>query len=342
MITDYQEDNFDDAFERFRLTTSLLGKYKVAPSPLNYWLGYVYVAGKRPDIKAAIDEIVEKTGGLSGEQLTELCEEFIDQEAVVLEKIRRELRQIILNVQGTFQNSGGNLSIYAKTLNRFADLLEPSNSFESIAAEVNKVIAETRTMEHSQHKMEVEISYILSEVEALRTELAKVKEEAMTDALTGISNRKAFDSALEQAIISAREKKSPLSILLVDIDHFKHFNDNYGHLTGDKVLRFVATTLKNCLKGRDMAARFGGEEFSIILPQTALSGAGVIAEQIRQAISLGTVKNGKTRQSYQNVTVSIGVAQFRENELPNDLIQRADKVLYFAKERGRNRVERAI
>jgi len=342
MLNGHQQDDFEEAFERLRLTTSLLGKYKIAPSPINYWLGYAYVSGKNKAINTAIDRIVEQTGGLSGEQLIDLFQQFIHLDTMTLEKIRHELRQIILNVQGAFQYSGNNLSVYAKTLNRFAEILEPSSPLESITLEVEKVIEDTRSMEQSQRCMEVEISHVLTEIEALRTELAKIKEESMTDALTGISNRKAFDTALEHAIISAREQKSPLSILLIDIDHFKQFNDNYGHLTGDKVLRYVATTLKRCLKGRDMAARFGGEEFTVILPQTSLAGAGVIAEQIRHAISLGSIKNNRSGQNYENVTVSIGVAQFRENELSNDLIQRADKVLYFAKERGRNKVEKAI
>jgi len=342
MLNDHQQDDFDEAFERLRLATSLLSKYKVPPSPINYWLGYAYVAGKSQAVNAAIDEIVELTGRLSGEQLRDLYQQLVHLDTMALEKIRHELRQIILNVQGSFLYSGGNISAYAKTLNRFAEILDPSTPFDSITFEVEKVLEDTRNMEQSQHNMEVEISHVLTEIEALRTELAKIKEESMTDALTGISNRKAFDTALEQAIILAREQKSPLSILVIDIDHFKRFNDTYGHLTGDKVLRYVAATLKRCLKGRDMAARFGGEEFTVILPQTALTGAGVIAEQIRRAISLGSVKNNKNGQSYENVTVSIGVAQFRGNELPNELIQRADKVLYIAKESGRNRVEKAV
>ncbi|MGR8932443.1 MAG: GGDEF domain-containing protein [Gammaproteobacteria bacterium] len=341
MLNDHQQDNFEEGFERLRLATALLNKYKIAPSPINYWLAYAYVAGKSKALNTAIDQIVERTGELSGERLSDLYQQFIQLDTKALEKVRHELRQIILNVQSAFQYSGGNLSVYARTLNRFADILE-STPFESIGIEVEKVLDDTRSMEHSQRCMEAEMSHVLTEIESLRTELAKIKEESMTDALTGISNRKAFDSALEHAILSSREQKSPLSILLIDIDHFKRFNDTYGHLTGDKVLRYVASTLKRCLKGRDMAARFGGEEFTAILPQTALAGAGVIAEQIRHAISLGALKNNRNGKNYENVTVSIGVAQFRENELPNDLIQRADKVLYVAKERGRNRVEKAI
>jgi len=110
---------------------------------------------------------------------------------------------------------------------------------------------------------------------------------------------------------------------------------------GDKVIRFVALSLKRCLKGKDMAARYGGEEFAVILPDTALKGAEVIAEQIRKAVSSGVLKDKKINEDYGRITISIGVAQFRSNELPHDLVRRADNALYLAKNRGRDRVEQA-
>lgn len=342
MMNPYHQDDFEKAFEHLRLATSLLGKHNVAPSPINYRLGYDYVAGKNLELNAALDKLVGQPEGLTAEQLWNLYQQFFSQDAMVLEKIRQELRHIIINVQGAFERSGGNLSTYTNTLNRFAKILDPSTPLHAIASEVQTLLDETRSIEQNQHRVESEISLVLAEVESLRKDLEKIKEESITDALTGIPNRKAFDAALEHAIISAREHKSPLCILMIDIDFFKKFNDTYGHLVGDKVLRYVGVTLKRCLKGRDMAARFGGEEFTVILPQTALTGAGIIAEQIRNAISTGSIKSKSNGQYYDQVTVSIGVAQFRENELPHDLLQRADKVLYVAKEQGRNRVEKAV
>lgn len=342
MMNPYNKDDFEKAFEHLRLATSLLGKHNVAPSPFNFRLGYDYVAGKNLELKAAVDDLAGQPEGLTAELLWNLYKQFFSQDAIGLEKIRQELRHIIINVQGAFEHSGGNLSAYTNTLNRFAQILDPSTPLNAVASEVQKVLDDTRSMEHSQHRFESELSHVLAEVESLRKDLEKIKEESIMDALTGIPNRKAFDAALEHAIISARENKSPLCILMIDIDFFKKLNDTYGHLVGDKVLRYVGATLKRCLKGRDMAARFGGEEFTVILPQTALTGAGIIAEQIRNAISTGSIKNKSNSQYYDNVTVSIGVAEFRENELPNDLLQRADKVLYVAKKQGRNRVEKAV
>ena len=181
----------------------------------------------------------------------------------------------------------------------------------------------------------------LSEVESLRKELQQVKEESLTDPLTGLSNRRAFDAEIEHHMVLAQEQKIPLSIMLIDIDHFKIFNDTYGHLVGDKVLRFLSATLKHCLKEKGIASRFGGEEFAVILPQTRLSDADAIAEQIRQSIASIELKDRVNSENYGNVTVSIGIAQCDMNERSDQLIQRVDEALYRAKGQGRNRVEKA-
>ena len=338
----YSNDDYHKASEYLRLTLKLVSKYKIPPSPLNFRIGYDYVAGKSEELNTTLDEIIDQTEGNPAENLWEIYRRFFVQENKALDKMRQELRRIIVNMQDEFTDSGENLTSYTKTLNRFAKILDTQKSPEMMSVEVQKVIDDTHSMESSQERMESQISSIMVEVESLRKELEQVKEESMTDALTGILNRKAFDATLEQAIQNAHKQSAPFCLLMLDIDHFKQFNDTYGHLVGDKVLRFVASTLKRCLKGQDIAARFGGEEFAMILPQTALTGgAEAISEQIRQAISSGELKDKGNGQSYGKITVSIGIAQFRMQELPNDLICRADRALYLAKERGRNRVEKA-
>ena len=337
----YAIHDLDKASEYLRLSIPLLSKYKIPPSPVNYRVGYEYVAGGNEELRAAFDEAVAKSPTISPQALWDLYRRFFVQDDVVLERIRDELRHIIVNIQGEFQRSGGNISTYAQSLNRFADILNPETPLSTMAAEVQKVVAETRSVEQSQRQLESDMSNVVREVETLRRELEQVRKEAMTDALTGISNRKAFDAALENTVYTAREKAEPFCLLLIDIDHFKAFNDTHGHLVGDKVLRFVATTLKRCVKGNDMPARYGGEEFAVILPNTAFVGAEAVSEQIRRAISAGELLNRESGQRLGKITVSIGMAQFRRNELPHELIQRADQALYLAKERGRNRVEKA-
>ena len=113
-------------------------------------------------------------------------------------------------------------------------------------------------------------------------------------------------------------------------------------MVGDKVLRFVGSTLKSCVKGKDTAARYGGEEFAVILPHTDSAGSSALAEQIRKAISSGKLKNRESGESYGRLTISIGISQLRPGDSPDDLIRRADEALYKAKQNGRNRVEQQL
>lgn len=333
-------DTYAQASEYFRLALALLAKHKVPPSPLNFRLGYDSVAGASTDLQAAFDALLKQSNEPSAEELWKLYRGAFIQNDEALDSMRQELRRIITSMQGQFVQSGDKLSSYSETLGHFADLLDTSPAPEIMSAEVNKVIEDTRANERSQRELGKQLSHIVSEVSSLRDELEQVRQESLTDTLTGISNRKAFDASLEQNIHTAREQQSPFCVLLVDIDHFKQFNDTHGHLVGDKVLRFVASTLKRSVKGKDMVARFGGEEFVIILPQTEVEGAETVAEHVRQAISSGQLKDKQSDESYGRVTVSIGVAQFTMSDLPNDIVQRADRGLYLAKERGRDRVEK--
>jgi diguanylate cyclase len=200
-------------------------------------------------------------------------------------------------------------------------------------------LLQTRGAEQSQKQLDARLNSMAGEVDTLRKELEQIREESMTDGLTGIGNRKAFDASLAAAIEAACARNAPFSILLIDIDRFKNFNDTYGHLIGDRVLRFVAGALRNTVKGYDKPSRFGGEEFTVILPNTFLSGAASVAEQIRKTIAAGELMDKSSGESYGRIQVSIGVAQYRKGESQEALIKRTDQALYRAKRRGRNRVE---
>ena len=337
----YSDDGFAKASEYLRLALALLSKHKIPPSPFNFRVGYEYVAGRDESLISTFDKITERAEGVSIEDLWGVHTRFFEQDEEVLEAMRLDLRRIIGDIQGEFKQSSGNLSSYAEKLNHFAGILDQSDASGNMPAEVQNVIDDTRTMERYQHQLDSQMSSVLDEVVSLRKELEQVKEESLTDALTSIANRKAFDAALDRVFKESQEEGAPFCVLLADIDYFKKFNDTYGHLIGDKVLRFVGATLKRCVKGRDIAARFGGEEFAVILPQTDMAGAGVLAEQIRTAVSSGGLKDKKTNESYGTITISLGIAQCVPGDRPNDMLQRADRALYAAKQGGRNRVEKA-
>lgn len=173
------------------------------------------------------------------------------------------------------------------------------------------------------------------ELEASQLELQRVNSElsrqTQTDALTGLNNRRAFDQVLGHEFARAMRTKSPLAILMVDVDHFKAYNDDFGHLAGDAALRAVAAAIKSQARAYDYVARFGGEEFVVVLPDAGPEEMQAVAERVRLAVeALATL--------LRPVTVSVGAALCDATTSAAELVERADQALYQAKQDGRNRV----
>jgi diguanylate cyclase (GGDEF)-like protein len=160
---------------------------------------------------------------------------------------------------------------------------------------------------------------------------------ALTDALTGLWNRRGASETLFQCAAAAQRYKSQLSVAMLDVDYFKRINDNHGHHSGDLALQHIAILLQRAARKADITARWGGEEFLFIMPSTGAPGARVAAERVRMSVadSPVTLEDGTALR----ITASIGIATLKPEEHHSDLVNRADQALYLAKERGRNRVE---
>lgn len=166
----------------------------------------------------------------------------------------------------------------------------------------------------------------------------KLEQAAMFDALTGIRNRRWLDTTLARLVARFRRTGEPLSIVVIDVDHFKKFNDRFGHPAGDRVLVAVAQTLSKGLRPTDFAARFGGEEFVLLLPNTAEEGARICADRMREKVALTEVKNPDDGSALPSVTFSAGVVCLSDEAEPSQLFAKADRALYCAKRNGRNQV----
>jgi diguanylate cyclase len=171
--------------------------------------------------------------------------------------------------------------------------------------------------------------------------MATVQNEALLDPLTRLSNRRGFQRRIDEMLAAGADGLAGSSLLMADIDHFKQVNDTHGHLLGDRVLQTVAEVIRGSVKGRDVAARFGGEEFAILLPDTPLRGALVLAEQIRQTVAHGRIRRIDRDETVGGVTISLGVANYRPGETLEQWLERADRALYQSKQRGRNCVTAA-
>ena len=160
----------------------------------------------------------------------------------------------------------------------------------------------------------------------------------MTDALTNLANRKAFDEQLARLCAEADADGRPLALAVLDIDHFKRFNDTWGHQTGDQVLRYVASVLARVSKHPRIAARYGGEEFALIFPGEFSNDVEKALNMMRQEIGSRALRRRSTNDELGAVTISAGFAQHRPGETPSALLERADEALYASKRGGRNRV----
>jgi diguanylate cyclase len=317
---------------------SLMVERNVSPTPENFQLFYAYAAGDNPSASKALGDLIAGRRPLPPEKLAELREQFFAAERLdrVVQTISTEINETVEGVLTRIEAAERDAVAYGETLSAASGQIGDAKSVDGLQKLIGGLVTATRTMESRARDLESELQRSSREVSDLRTKLEDVRKESLTDPLTGISNRKAFDNDLKDAIEQSRAIKEPLCLLMCDIDHFKSFNDTWGHTTGDQVLRLVAGCLSENVKGRDTAARYGGEEFAVILRNTQLENAVHLANQIRRYVECKKLMKKSTGDILGSISISIGVAQLSAEDTQVLLIQRADGCLYAAKNAGRN------
>jgi len=309
-------------------------------TPRNYEIWYVYATGYNPPLNKVINETLARSGRLTDVDLEQIYESYLSQIKTTdrIDKVGSQVVGQIDDVMTMLSEALGMSSNYDATLNGASQTLSAAQTLDQVKSIVETVARSTRQMRDTNKVLEERLATSKSEISNLQHSLEAIRAESLTDPLTGLGNRKYFDRMIETAVQTSLANNEPLSLLMFDIDHFKSFNDSYGHLTGDQVLRLVGQSLKQLMKGQDITARYGGEEFAVVLPNTALRHALSVADQLRRTVMAKELKKKSTGEILGRVTISVGVSLLRPDDDTDALIERADTCLYAAKRAGRNRV----
>jgi len=319
---------------------AIMAERGVVPTPANYEIFFAYAAGENAAITRIVNDRIKAKMPFTQSVLDDLRERFFSSARMekAVEKTSSDLTGAVNAVFERLETHGRDAEEYSRTLSAASGELDGKQSPEAMRKLVDNLVAATHAMETRTKDLEADLQRSSQSVSELKAKLDDVRKETLTDVLTGIPNRKAFDLELDRAIEMAREEQTPLCLFMCDIDHFKRFNDTFGHQTGDQVLRLVGGCLAENVKGRDTAARYGGEEFAVVLPHTALSDAVFVANVIRRAVEAKKLVKKATGDILGSISISIGVAELGRDDDKASFIARADNCLYGAKRAGRNRV----
>ncbi|NNJ90168.1 MAG: GGDEF domain-containing protein [Gammaproteobacteria bacterium] len=325
------------AAEYLRLTMAKLTELQLPFTPVYYGLFYIYIAGKNTTLNRKVERHIENKT-LTHENAVKLFVNFffVCSEELT-EGLRNELLDTITEVVSSIIDIAGKSSISNKQLEKHIDTLSSTQSTQNVLSVVSSIVHVTRQFVDDTKQLETNLLVTSKGLNTLKNELAHARIEATTDSLTGLLNRRGFDEQLKRLLNDRRKSGAGFCIIMADIDHFKDLNDSYGHLFGDKILQVFARLLTEKTRSTDYVARFGGEEFIIILPETSMENAFMVAENIRKAVEKLQVRNTKSGDIINAITSSFGIAAHRFDESGNDIVDRCDTALYKAKQNGRNK-----
>lgn len=323
--------------EYLRSALGLMSKHQAAFNPITYAVWYEYASGANAALNREIDSITGAGNKLDEAATRRLHQAYIaelDEQTAV--RLNTQFQHLLSEISESAARTGVDADQFGARLEQWGRVLGDDLSAPALRERVTGVLRDTRGMHSSITTLTQRLEASQSEIARLKQEVTRAREEAMIDGLTGLLNRKAFDEKIH-ALLSAEQKRStPLCLIMVDIDHFKGVNDTFGHVFGDRVIRTVSEAMKATVKGQDIVARYGGEEFALLLPETPLSGAQIVAERLRDNVANSRTRRFNSEELVSGITISSGIAAHRAGESVTTFVERADVALYASKSQGRN------
>jgi len=336
-LVKYEQDR-NASGEILRLIIQKMAGHSAAFTPLTFAVWYEFLTGINPSLSEAIENLLKRSEQLSDDVIEKLYIKYVSECNLDIQRVLREdIKQLLSKLAQSTTETDKQAHQFGNNLQAYGDNLKKNLDAADLELLIKTMAGDTDKMRGSMHKLQSELVSSQQQVEKLHEELQRARGEAMTDPLTGILNRRGFESMSSQIFNDQTMLDKGLCLLMLDIDHFKKINDTYGHLFGDKVIRAIATTLKSRVRGQDLVARLGGEEFAVLLIDTDISGATAVAEHIRQSIESGKIRRINTQEQIAGITISIGIAVYKKGIDIICMLDQADNALYVSKNTGRNK-----
>ena len=336
------DPNTKHIFQYAAKAFDLIHKYRTPPDPQTYAVWYAYAAGTSQQLVERVDELLRRYGKLSEFDIEALHRDLLAAETgqVATQHIGQAIEKEVEGVLKIIQQSVQNSDDFGASLNEATRRLVPhSLSGEDLAAIVSSLMKDNRRMAETTLELNQGLRDSQKQIASLHKELEEVQNQCLLDPLTSVYNRRAFNTRLEKEVLEAAQTGNSLCLAMADLDRFKRVNDTYGHQVGDMVLEMFADIITRNIKGQVILARYGGEEYAIILPQTDLFSAYNLLVKIKHQLKESDLVIDGAGRAIRDITASFGVARFEAGMNVKDLIEQADTYLYEAKNSGRDRVK---
>lgn len=333
-------ENLRDIYLTAGKAFELIDRHQTPPDPQTYAMWYAYASGQNPRLSEQVDAALRAKGRLGPFEIEAICQDLLAE--IPADTAQRDIgiaieREIESALQIIRQGAESNRD-YSETLKQAGAELPANVTGADVSALVARLLEENLRMSQTTQELSAGLQDSQNQIALLNKQLEEAQAQCALDPLTGTANRRAFDKRLAEEMEAADKTGDSLCLVMADIDHFKRVNDTYGHLVGDTVLKGFATIISNNIKGKDMIARLGGEEFAIILPQTETIPAYNFLVKIKHYIRDTRFPLRDAKDTHARITASFGIAAYTPGMTAEEFVAAADEWLYKAKTTGRDRI----